>query len=118
MVGYNRRFAPFINKILKLLQPEQPKGINIRVNAGAVPADHWVHDPEIGGGRIIGEGCHFVDLAIFLAGSPVVSVSASEVKSRQNLMDSFIATLRFRNGSAASITYLSNGNKDVSKGAD
>lgn len=115
MAGFNRRFAPFINKILNILQPGQPKGISIRVNAGAVPADHWVNDPETGGGRIIGEGCHFVDLAIFLAGSPVVSVSASEVKSRQNLLDSFIATLRFRNGSAASITYLSNGNKDVSK---
>jgi predicted dehydrogenase/threonine dehydrogenase-like Zn-dependent dehydrogenase len=115
MVGYNRRFAPYTNRILQLLQPDQPKGINIRVNAGAVPADHWVNDPEVGGGRIIGEGCHFVDLAVWLAGSPVVSVSASEVKSRQNLMDSFIATLRFRNGSAASITYLSNGNKDVPK---
>jgi predicted dehydrogenase/threonine dehydrogenase-like Zn-dependent dehydrogenase len=115
MVGYNRRFAPFTKRIMQLLQPEQPKGINIRVNAGIVPADHWVHDPETGGGRIIGEGCHFIDLAIFLAGSPVVSVSASGVKSRQNLMDSFIATLRFRNGSAASVSYLSNGNKDASK---
>jgi predicted dehydrogenase/threonine dehydrogenase-like Zn-dependent dehydrogenase len=115
MVGYNRRYAPFTSRIKNLLNNEQPKGINIRVNAGAVPSDHWVHDPETGGGRIVGEGCHFIDLAIYLAGSPVVSVSASKVKSRQNLMDSFIATLRFSNGSAASVSYLSNGNKDVPK---
>ncbi|MBK7712572.1 MAG: Gfo/Idh/MocA family oxidoreductase [Bacteroidales bacterium] len=55
MVGYNRRFAPFTERIMQLLQPDQPKGINIRVNAGAVPSGHWVHDPETGGGRIIGE---------------------------------------------------------------
>ena len=115
MVGYNRRFAPHTTRIMNLLQPEQPKGISIRVNAGSIPADHWVNDPETGGGRIIGEGCHFIDLAVFLAGSPVVSVSASEVKSKQNLIESFIAALRFRNGSAASISYLANGNKDVSK---
>ena len=115
MVGYNRRFAPFTEKIIEILQPEQPKSINIRVNAGAVPANHWVHDPETGGGRIIGEACHFIDLAIFLAGSPVSSVSAAEVRSSQNLMDSFSATLKFKNGSAASINYFSNGIKDVSK---
>jgi len=115
MVGYNRRFAPFTLDIRKLLNTEQPKGINIRVNAGSIPSDHWVHDPEVGGGRIIGEGCHFVDLAIFLAGSAVISISASEVQSRENLHDSFIATMMFRNGSAASITYLSNGHKEVPK---
>jgi polar amino acid transport system substrate-binding protein len=115
MVGYNRRFAPFTELIMQFLKPDQPKSINIRINAGAIPYDHWVHDPETGGGRIIGEGCHFVDLAIFLAGSPIISVYASEVKSWENLMDSFIAILKFRNGSAASIAYLSNGNKEVSK---
>ena len=100
---------------MQLLKPEQPKSINIRINAGAVPADHWVHDPETGGGRIIGEACHFIDLAIFLADSPVTSVSAAEIRSPENLMDSFTATLKFRNGSAASINYFSNGNKDVPK---
>lgn len=115
MVGYNRRFAPFTSKIMGILQPDQPKSINIRVNAGAVPPNHWVHDPETGGGRITGEACHFIDLAIFLAGSPVISVSAAEVRSPQNLMDSFSATLRFSNGSAASINYFSNGNKDIPK---
>lgn len=115
MVGYNRRFAPFTERIMPLLTPEQPKSINIRVNAGAISANHWIQDPETGGGRIIGEACHFVDLAIFLAGSPVTAVSATEVRSPENLMDSFIATLKFKNGSAASINYFSNGNKDVPK---
>ena len=115
MVGYNRRFAPFTERIMQLLRPEQIKSINIRVNAGAVPPNHWVNDPETGGGRIIGEACHFVDLAIFLAGSPVKSVSAVEIRSPQNFMDSFSATLKFNNGSAASISYFSNGNKDVPK---
>jgi polar amino acid transport system substrate-binding protein len=115
MVGYNRRFAPCIERIMKELLPEQPKGITIRVNSGAVPASHWIHDPATGGGRIIGEACHFVDLAIFIAGSPVSAVSAEEVKGPENLMDSFSATLKFRNGSVASINYFSNGNKNISK---
>jgi polar amino acid transport system substrate-binding protein len=115
MVGYNRRFAPFTKRIMQLFTPEQAKSIIIRVNAGAVPANHWVHDPETGGGRIIGEACHFVDLAIFLAGSPVNTVSAAEMRSPRNLMDSFSATLHFSNGSTASINYFSNGNKDVPK---
>ena len=115
MVGYNRRFAPFTERIMQLLEPGQPKSISIRVNAGALPASHWVHDPETGGGRIIGEACHFIDLAIFLAGSPVTAVSATEIRSPENLMDSFTATLKFRNGSAASVSYFSNGSKDVPK---
>lgn len=115
MVGYNRRFAPFTERIMQLLQPEQPKSINIRVNAGVVPANHWVHDPETGGGRIIGEACHFIDLAICIASSPVSSVSATEIKSPESLMDSFTATLKFKNGSAACVNYFSNGNKDVPK---
>jgi polar amino acid transport system substrate-binding protein len=115
MIGYNRRFAPFTERIMQLLKPDQSKSIIIRVNAGNVPSNHWVHDPETGGGRIIGEACHFIDLSIFLAGSSVKSVSAAEVKNPENLMDSFSATLKFRNGSVASINYFSNGNKDVSK---
>lgn len=115
MVGYNRRFAPFTERIIQLFRPEQVKSVNIRVNAGAVPPNHWVNDPETGGGRIIGEACHFVDLAIFLTGSTVKSVSAIEIRSSQNLMDSFSAILKFSNGSAASINYFSNGNKDVPK---
>ena len=68
MVGFNRRFAPPVQQIMNLFDKEQPKSINIRVNAGMLPAVHWVNDPDIGGGRIIGEACHFIDLAIYLSG--------------------------------------------------
>lgn len=115
MVGYNRRFAPFIKRIRELFPAQQPRSINIRINAGAMPSDHWIHDPVTGGGRIIGEACHFVDLAIFLAGSRVTAVNAFAVGDNKNLMDSFSAILNFSNGSTASINYFSNGNKDVSK---
>lgn len=115
MVGYNRRFAPFISRIIDLFTSEQPKSINIRINAGAVPPGHWVNDPETGGGRIIGEACHFVDLAIFLAGSRVTAVNAFSIGDSKNLMDSFTAVLKFSNGSIASLSYFSNGNKDLPK---
>ncbi len=70
MVGFNRRFAPFIVKMQQLLAGRTgPLCMNMVVNAGAIPADHWVHDPQIGGGRIVGEGCHWIDLLSFLAGS-------------------------------------------------
>jgi len=115
MVGYNRRFAPITTRVRGLFPPHQPRSINIRINAGSVPPDHWVHDPETGGGRITGEACHFVDLAIFLAGSRVTAVHAFAVEGNKNLMDSFTATLKFENGSTASLNYFSNGNKNVSK---
>lgn len=115
MVGYNRRFAPFTTHVRGLFPPHQPRSINIRINAGSVPPDHWVHDPETGGGRIIGEACHFVDLAIFLAGSRVTAVNAFSIGDNINLMDSFTAVLKFSNGSIASLSYFSNGNKDLPK---
>lgn len=115
MVGYNRRFAPFMQEITKLFPADRPKGIQIRVNAGQVPANHWIHDPQIGGGRIIGEGCHFIDLAIFLAASPVSSVSAYSLQTSESLGDSVIINLAFANGSTASIAYFSNGHKAIAK---
>ncbi|HER42913.1 MAG TPA: oxidoreductase, partial [Candidatus Eisenbacteria bacterium] len=66
MVGFNRRFAPHVRSIKREFSDEAPKAINYRINAGAVPADHWIQDRDIGGGRIIGEVCHFVDLAMFV----------------------------------------------------
>ncbi len=115
MVGYNRRFAPFVQQVASLFPAERPKGIQIRVNAGQVPASHWVHDPKVGGGRIIGEGCHFVDLAIFLAASPVAHVSAFQLQTAEALQDSVVINLAFVNGSTASISYFSNGHKSVAK---
>ena len=80
-----------------------------------MPADHWVNDPEIGGGRIIGEGCHFIDLAMFLADSPIVSVSADTMNDANDLNNTVSINLKMENGSIASINYFSNGNKSVQK---
>ena len=115
MLGFNRRFSPLTQEMIKRMLPNQMKAINIRVNAGIVPADHWVHDPDFGGGRIIGEACHFIDLAMYIAGSPITSVSAFVTNDANALMDTVVVNLMFENGSIASVNYLSNGNKNVPK---
>lgn len=115
MVGFNRRFAPGIAQVKQALSDELPKAIQYRINAGQVPADHWIHDPEVGGGRIIGEACHFVDLCMYLAGSPITHVSAQSMAGAQALNDTVAIQLRFANGSIANISYFSNGSKAVSK---
>ncbi|MFC2175556.1 bi-domain-containing oxidoreductase [Bacteroidota bacterium] len=115
MVGFNRRFAPAVQEIKRLFVDEQAKSIVIRVNAGVVPADHWVNDPKVGGGRIIGEGCHFIDLAMFLAGDKITSVTANSMEDANGLNNTVVITLEFANGSIASVNYFSNGNKEVSK---
>jgi polar amino acid transport system substrate-binding protein len=115
MVGFNRRFSPAVKKIKSIFLAEQPKAINIRINAGNLPPEHWVNDPEFGGGRIIGEACHFIDLAMFLAGSSIKSVFAKEMKDPDNLSNTLSITLDFDNGSVAGITYFSNGSKKLPK---
>jgi len=115
MLGFNRRFSPAVREIVKLFPADEPRAIQMRINAGAVPPEHWVNDPETGGGRIIGEACHFIDLAMHLAGSLVISVSASTMADPNNLNDTVIINLEFRNGSVGSISYFSNGNKTVPK---
>jgi predicted dehydrogenase/threonine dehydrogenase-like Zn-dependent dehydrogenase len=115
MVGFNRRFSPAVKKIKKMFLPIQVKAINIMVNAGAVPKDHWVHDPKVGGGRIVGEACHFIDLAMFLADSQIKSVYAKSLQDTSNLNDTVIISISFANGSIANISYYSNGNKNLPK---
>jgi len=115
MVGFNRRFAPAVQDLKKLFLQDQIKSIVIRVNSGIMPIDHWVNDPEIGGGRIVGEGCHFIDLAMFLADSPIISVSADAMKDSNNLNNTVVINLKMENGSIASINYFANGNKVVPK---
>jgi polar amino acid transport system substrate-binding protein len=115
MVGFNRRFAPASIEMKKLFAETHPKTINMRINAGVMPMEHWVNDPEIGGGRIIGEGCHFIDLAMFFAASPITHVSAFAMEDAGKLDNSVVINLAFKNGSVASINYLSNGNKNVNK---
>lgn len=114
MVGFNRRFAPHTMAIKEKITGI-PMAINYRINAGSLPPDHWVHDLEIGGGRIVGEVCHFIDLCCFLAESKIHSVSAVAMKSPQNHDDTIVASLFFENNSVASISYFSNGSKKLPK---
>ena len=115
MVGFNRRFSPHIQRLKKTLHPEVPVAINYRINAGTLPPDHWVHDPEEGGGRIVGEVCHFVDLVQFLAGSRPDSLAAHAMNDIEGLRDTLTLNMGFANGSTASIAYFSNGNKKLAK---
>ena len=86
-----------------------------RVNAGAIPKDSWIQDPEFGGGRIVGEVCHFVDTLSFLTGSLVVSVYATAMSEPNNLNDTLNVTLTYQNGSIGTISYLANGDKSLAK---
>jgi len=109
MLGFNRRFSPFIQKIMSKVNKDQIKAINIRINAGILPIDHWVHDPLVGGGRIIGEVCHFIDLAMYIAGSPITNIVA--YSKPNTTQDTVCISLQFANGSISNISYFSNGNK-------
>ncbi len=114
-VGFNRRFSPHVLKLNEVLGHGQPKAINYRINAGSLPKEHWIHDREVGGGRIIGELCHFVDLALFIAGAEVKDVSATVMGQPESLFDTLAVNLSFENGSIASIAYFSNGNRTLTK---
>lgn len=113
MVGFNRRFSPQVQKMKALLNTvKEPKSFIMTMNAGAIPADHWTQDNAVGGGRIIGEACHFIDLMRFLAGSKIVSVQArrmGETDAVQVLEDKASITLGFEDGSFGTIFYLANG---------
>jgi predicted dehydrogenase/threonine dehydrogenase-like Zn-dependent dehydrogenase len=115
MVGFNRRFAPSINYIKERFLPDQPKAMSFRINSGSLPPDHWVHDPEAGGGRILGDACHFIDLAVYLAGSKCQALSAFYLSTPVNIRDSVVINMSFKNGSIASISYFSNGNNSMPK---
>jgi polar amino acid transport system substrate-binding protein len=114
MVGFNRRFAPLIQR-LKTVIKSVPLALNYRINAGLIPASHWTQDVEVGGGRIIGEVCHFIDLSIFLADSLPALVSAEVMDDPQSLNDTLVINLKFKNGSIAAISYFANGNKNLDK---
>jgi predicted dehydrogenase/threonine dehydrogenase-like Zn-dependent dehydrogenase len=116
-VGFNRRFAAMTQRMKSFLAPiSEPLALHYRVNAGALPRDHWVNDREQGGGRILGEVCHFVDLLMFLAGSPVKQVQARAVGGSQRYSgDNVLVSLSFANGSEGTISYLANGDRSFSK---
>lgn len=113
-IGFNRRFAPMTEKAQAFAAVEAgPKFVVMRISGGAVPADHWVNAPEEGGGRVLGELCHFVDLARAIVGAPVASVHAVAAKVNQGGCDDVTATLHFEDGSLATIAYtaLGDGNR-------
>ncbi|RUO37046.1 dehydrogenase [Aliidiomarina taiwanensis] len=119
MVGFNRRFAPLTQTVKSLLSPvKQPKVFVFTMNAGEIPADHWTQDINIGGGRIIGEACHYIDLMRFLAGSEITGFSATQMGNVPGLAvqeDKASITLTFADGSFGTILYLANGGKSFPK---
>lgn len=118
MVGFNRRFAPQIVKMKSLLADiNEPKSMVMMINSGKIPADHWIQDSNLGGGRIIGEGCHFIDLLRFIVGVPIVSVRSSvcEKLAANGCKDTVTVSIEFEDGSIGSVHYFSNGNKSYPK---
>jgi len=117
MVGFNRRFSPHTVQLKKWLSSSPgPKTIILTINAGAIPGDHWTQNLAVGGGRIIGEGCHFIDLARFFAGSPIVACQAVPMCGGDGRLGDCVAIqLSFEDGSIATVHYLANGSKDFAK---
>lgn len=117
MVGFNRRFAPMAIQMKRFLSTiREPLSMQYRVNAGYLPPDHWVNDPDQGGGRILGEVCHFVDFLCFLADASPVEVQAQSAGNPGHYsMDNIVAMIKFENGTLGTITYLANGDKSASK---
>lgn len=119
MVGFNRRFASQIQKIKSLLKGVRaPKSLVMTVNAGAIPSDHWIQDKSVGGGRIIGEGCHFVDLLRYIADAPIVSTQVTMMGDAEGIGirdDKVTFTMSFADGSFGTVHYLANGHKGFPK---
>jgi len=117
LVGFNRRFAPLAKKMKQLLGNDNtPKNIIATMNAGFIPANVWVHDMEVGGGRIIGEACHYIDLCTYLANSKVISVCMNAMGTNpEESTDNASILLKYENGTNAVINYFANGSKAYSK---
>jgi predicted dehydrogenase/threonine dehydrogenase-like Zn-dependent dehydrogenase len=113
MVGFNRRFAPQVQKMKGLLASvSEPKSFIMTMNAGAIPADHWTQDIQVGGGRVIGEACHFIDLMRYLAGAEIVSIQARRMGDHPGVAvteDKASITLGFADGSFGTVHYFANG---------
>jgi len=116
-VGYNRRFAPLAQKLYASLKDRtEPLHVHYRINAGPIPLDHWTQDLEIGGGRIVGEACHFIDFIAFLVGASPVSVTAHALPDNGKYREDNISmTFIFPDGSIGVIDYLANGDKSLRK---
>lgn len=117
MVGFNRRFSPHMQSIKKSLgENHGPLNLNLTMNAGFIPHEVWVHDMSVGGGRIIGEACHYFDLCVYLTGSEIKSVCMNAMgENPQDNTDNVSILLKFKNGSNAVVNYFANGSKTYSK---
>ena len=119
MVGFNRRFAPISENIKKeFINASEPLIINIRVNAGFIPKDHWTQQPEIGGGRIIGEMCHFIDLMQYFTNAEPIKVFAESISTNNDKLtpeDNIAIVVKFNDGSIGNLTYMANGDKSMPK---
>jgi predicted dehydrogenase/threonine dehydrogenase-like Zn-dependent dehydrogenase len=118
MVGFNRRFAPMVVRMkAQLARTPGPKSFIMTVNAGQIPAEHWTQDPRVGGGRIVGEGCHFIDLLRYLTGAPVTDfdVAAMDAPGGAPRPDTVAIRLSFADGSLGVINYFANGAKAFPK---
>jgi len=110
MVGFNRRFSPLILEIKKLLSIYSgPRSFIYTCNAGFIDPNHWIQNKKIGGGRLLGEACHFVDLLYYLAGSNIENISLNQMRKKNDQNDTFTIQIGFKNGSIGSIHYFSNG---------
>ncbi|MEY8847877.1 Gfo/Idh/MocA family oxidoreductase [Psychroserpens sp. XS_ASV72] len=114
MVGFNRRFSPLTTKLKKALG-NNPMTMIYRINAGAIPKDNWIQDMEIGGGRVLGEVCHFIDYLTYLNGSLPTKISASALPDANQLNDTLNILIQFENGSSGVIGYYANGSKALTK---
>lgn len=115
-IGFNRRFAPLVVKMRALLHRwSGPKSLVYTVNAGVIPAMHWTQQPGAGGGRIVGECCHFIDLLRFLVGSPIARFDARCMSNAGGSRDTATITLQFEDGSIGTVHYFSNGSRALAK---
>jgi predicted dehydrogenase len=116
MVGFNRRFAPLAERMRAFMETGEPRLMTYRVNAGYLPPEHWTHDPDQGGGRLLGEGCHFIDFVNWLQGEGPAQVFARATsdagKYRQ---DNFVVTLTYPSGGVASVIYAASGDRNAGK---
>lgn len=115
MVGFNRRFAPTALRIKENLAEDVPTATVFRVNAGAIPGNSWIQDPVIGGGRVLGEVCHFVDFATWIAGAAPKTVYAVAARDSNGLNDTLSIQLGHKNGSISTVCYFANGSKALAK---
>ena len=116
MVGFNRRFSPLITMLKGYLDKIlSTKAYIYTCNAGFIDEKHWTQDPMVGGGRLVGEACHFIDLIMFLESSPIIEIRNISISDSKICPDTFSIQLRFESGSIATVHYFSNGHKSYQK---